>query len=182
MITEEELKKIKDAVEEFFQKMTIASFELGVHASSIPVDAHKKKLPGDEGIEQLKNDLGVEKNEDVVEIDIKNLVEPQMLIGQGGQTLVEIQRILRILLNKKLVKQFYVKLDINKYRAQKIEYLKNLAKELAGEAIATGQKKVLPPMSAYERRIVHSELAGRSDIFTESQGSGADRYVVISPR
>ena len=42
---------------------------------------------------------------DVVNLDIK-LEEPQILIGQGGQTLFEIQRLLRMILNKKSRKFF----------------------------------------------------------------------------
>jgi predicted RNA-binding protein Jag len=34
-------------------------------------------------------------------------------------------------------------------------------------------------MSAYERRVVHSELSQRTDVVTESQGEGFDRHIVI---
>jgi len=36
-------------------------------------------------------------------------------------------------------------------------------------------------MPAYERRIIHLELAGRTDITTESIGQEPDRCVVIKP-
>jgi spoIIIJ-associated protein len=36
-------------------------------------------------------------------------------------------------------------------------------------------------MSAYERRIIHLELAGRSDVTTESIGEEPERKVVIKP-
>jgi|SRR5581483_10947871 len=108
--------------------------------------------------------------------------EPQILIGQNGQTLIEIQRILRLILNKKLGEKFHVQLDVNEYRKKKIEHLKRLARDLADEAAFTQEKKVLYPMSAYERRIIHAALADRQDISTESQGEGLERYVVISPK
>ena len=115
---------------------------------------------------------------DVVSLDIK-LDEPQILIGQGGQTLFETQRLLRTILNKGIGNNFLFNLDINDYKKQKIEYLKSLAKSLADQASLTKEEKVLAPMSAYERRIVHAELAQRSDIITESQGEGPDRHIVI---
>ena len=118
---------------------------------------------------------------DVVNLDIK-LEEPQILIGQGGQTLFEIQRLLRTILNKKLQKVFYLNLDINDYKKKKIEYLKDLAKNLADQVSLTKEEKVLMPMSPYERRIIHAELSKRTDVATDSQGEGFDRHVVIKPK
>jgi len=37
------------------------------------------------------------------------------------------------------------------------------------------------PMSPYERRIVHMELAKNESVKTESIGDGEDRRVVIKP-
>ena len=110
-----------------------------------------------------------------------NVEEPQMLIGQNGQTLFELQRLLMIMATKKLQKDFYIDLDINDYKKKKIEYVKNTANDLADEVVKTKEEKILPPMPSYERRIVHSELALRGDVVTESQGEGENRYVVIKP-
>jgi spoIIIJ-associated protein len=74
---------------------------------------------------------------------------------------------------------FYFNLDINDYKKQKIEYLKNTAKSLADQVVQTKEDKVLLPMSSYERRIIHAELAQRTDVITESQGEGLDRHIVI---
>ena len=87
-----------------------------------------------------------------------------------------------MILNKKLQKNIYFKLDINNYQKNKIEYLKKLAKESAEEVILTKKSKVLPPMSSYERRIIHTELAERQDIITESQGDGPDKNITIRLR
>lgn len=147
---------IKKSVEEFFEKMTVtvSSMEAGCLSAE---------------------------DKDIVNLNIK-LDEPQILIGQGGQTLFEIQRLLKTILNKKIKKIFYLNLDINDYKKQKVEYLKDLAKSVADQAILTKEEKTLMPMSSYERRIVHSELAQREDVVTESQGEGFDRHVVIKPR
>ena len=63
-----------------------------------------------------------------------------------------------------------------------MEYLKDMAKNLADQVSLTKEEKILPPMSAYERRIIHAELAQRTDVITESQGDGFDRHVVIKPK
>ena len=153
---QDKLDVIEKTAEEFFNKMTVVFSTIEAGSS-----------------EDIKED-GVE----VVDLNIK-LEEPQILIGQGGQTLFEIQRLLRMVLNKKLENVFFLNLDINGYKKQKVEYLKDLAKELANQVTTTKQEKVLLPMSSYERRIIHAELAQRTDITTESQGEGFDRHIVI---
>ncbi|MCX6718220.1 MAG: hypothetical protein NTY81_01260 [Candidatus Staskawiczbacteria bacterium] len=157
MLEQKDIDKIKKTAEEFFEKMTAEI--LNVETSLSLTDT----------------------NSDVVDLYIK-MNDPQILIGQQGQTLFEIQRLLRTILNKKLQKVFYLNLDINDYKKKKIEYLKDLAKELADQVSLNKQEKVLLPMSSYERRIVHAELSQRTDVITESQGDGFDRHIVIKPR
>jgi len=56
-----------------------------------------------------------------------------------------------------------------------------LAKAAARKSLAEKKEISLPPMNAYERRIVHLELSSRPDIKTESIGEGRERYIVIRP-
>ena len=77
--------------------------------------------------------------------------------------------------------QFYIDLDIQNYKKKKAEYLKELARSLADEVSLTKKEKNLDPMPAYERRIIHLELAERKDISTESIGEEPERKIVIRP-
>ena len=165
MLEKKEISKIKEITEEFFEKMTTPTSSVEISLSS------------------EKNDSGEAPSEDrdVVDLNIQT-EEPQILIGQQGQTLFEIQRILRTILNKKLQKVFYLNLDIDGYKKKKVDYLKDSVKVSADQVSLTKEEKSLPPMSAYERRIVHAELSQRSDVVTESQGEGADRHIVIKPK
>lgn len=117
----------------------------------------------------------------IFEVKVK-IDEPQILIGEKGQTLNEIQRVLARILNKNREKIIRFSLDINDYKKKKNNYLKNLARELANEAVLTKEEKVLSPMPAYERRIIHLELSQRNDVITESRGEEPKRRVVIKPR
>jgi len=56
-----------------------------------------------------------------------------------------------------------------------------MARGLADEVVLTKKEKILPAMPAYERRIIHLELASRSDVTTESIGKEPDRQIVIRP-
>ncbi len=107
--------------------------------------------------------------------------EPKLLIGQNGQTLNEIQHLLKTILKRKVPGDFYINLDINDYKKKKTEYLKETAKSLADQVALTKEEKMLVSMPAYERRIIHLELAERADITTESIGREPERRVVIRP-
>ena len=167
MIDQNDIEIIKNITEEFFQKMT-----------TTPLLIKAVKAITENKEEQSNSN---EKINDIVDLDI-TLEEPQILIGEKGQTLFEIQRLLRAMATKKIQKIFYLNLDINKYKQSKIEYLKRISKELADEVSLTKEEKVLFPMPAYERRVIHAELIKRADVVTESRGEGIERYIVIKPR
>ncbi len=147
------LEKIKKEIEEFFKKMT---FEAEIQSLS-------KEGP------TLTLSLKTE--------------EPQILIGEKGETLLEIQHLLKLILRRKIniEEAFYVDLDISDYKKKKIAYLKEMARAFAEEVILTKKEKILPPMSSYERRIIHLELADNPNVTTESIGQEPERKVVISP-
>lgn len=168
MLEQGQLNKIKEAVEEFFEKMTISVSDIQITEVGEKNDSQTE--PSADG-----------KAREVINIEV-NLEEPQILIGQGGQTLFEIQRLLGMVLNKKMQNVFYLSLDINDYKKKKVDYLKTMAKDLADQVTENKVEKILPPMSSYERRIIHAELAQRDDVATESRGDGYDRHIVIRPK
>jgi len=152
MISTENLRKIQEIVREFFKKTT---FEIEIEFPPLQDQTFPIKIKTE---------------------------EPQILIGERGQTLVEVQHLLKAILRKQ-VPEFsgYIDLDINDYKKKKIEYLKELAHSVADEVALTKKEKVLAPMQAYERRIIHLELAGRDDVTTESIGRAPERKIIVRP-
>ncbi len=71
--------------------------------------------------------------------------------------------------------------DVNNYRRERERIILDLARAAAKKVQMTKQEVSLPAMNAYERRLVHTELATRPDVKTESTGAGKERYVVIRP-
>ena len=151
MITKQDSEKIKKIVEEFTEKMTF----------SVQVEMGQPQ-------------------EDTIPVNLK-LEEPSVLIGDRGQTLADIQHLLKMIIRKKIEAPIYIDLDIQDYKKKKEEYLKDMARSFADEVILNKKEKTLDPMSAYERRIIHMALAEREGIITESIGEGDNRRIIIKP-
>ena len=85
------------------------------------------------------------------------------------------------LMAKKKEGEPVVFIDINNYRKEREGIILEIARGAARKAVATKEEITLPTMNAYERRLIHVELASRPDIKTESVGEGKNRYVVVKP-
>jgi len=72
-------------------------------------------------------------------------------------------------------------IDINNYRREREGLILELARAAARKSVAEKKEIPLPPMNAYERRLIHLELAQRPDLKTESIGEYKNRYVIIKP-
>ena len=72
-----------------------------------------------------------------------------------------------------------VTVDIEGYRAKREETLRALARRKAAQALKNNRSVMLEPMSAYERRIIHSEVQGIEGVSTNSVGSDSNRKIVI---
>lgn len=104
-----------------------------------------------------------------------------LVIGQRGEILAAWEEILQKRLSLLTDERKRVIVDVNNYRFQHEERLKEVARHAAKKAVVTKQFVKLPPMTAYERRVIHAELAVRPDIHTESEGEPPNRCVVVKP-
>jgi len=135
------------------------------------------KAVGDEGTVNIIES----KNGGDILVDL-NLSDPQFLIGPKGMYLEAFERLLRVMVRRQSSEEIFLSIDINNYRKRRIEFLKTLAQEI-GNQVALSKKPVsLEPMSAFERRIVHSEIAGRDGLISESVGEDPERWVIIKSR
>ncbi|MDO8470199.1 MAG: R3H domain-containing nucleic acid-binding protein [bacterium] len=75
-------------------------------------------------------------------------------------------------------KQSFV-IDLNYYRKERERLIAELARAAAKRATMTKEDVELPPMNAYERRLVHVEIAAHPTLKTESAGEGKERRVVV---
>jgi spoIIIJ-associated protein len=69
--------------------------------------------------------------------------------------------------------------DLNHYRKERERLIVDLAKAAAHRAMVTKEDVELPPMNAYERRLVHVEIQSNPELRTESVGLGKARRTFI---
>lgn len=102
-----------------------------------------------------------------------------VLIGRRAETLNALQYILALIVSKEANRWAQVIVDVEGYRARRERQLRQLARRMAEQAVRTGKRQLLEPMSAAERRIVHLELRGHESVTTESIGDEPNRKVSI---
>jgi len=104
------------------------------------------------------------------------------LIGRRGETLENIQYLLRLMINQKIHQWKNIIVDVEHYKERRVNQLSQLAERMADQVARSGRSISLEPMPANERRIVHMVLRNHPDVFTESYGEGPRRKVHIVAR
>lgn len=120
-------------------------------------------------------------------VEIKNnILEVNMngnnigfLIGYRGETLNSFQTILASVVNNNFKTRAKVRLDIGGYKEKRKKSLEDLAVKVSKTVLKTGKTIKLEPMSAYERKIIHSKLQDNDKITTYSVGEEPHRRIVI---
>ena len=103
-----------------------------------------------------------------------------ILIGYRGETLNAMQTILSNIANRNFNNKIRIVLNIENYREKREKVLEELAQKVSKTVLKTGKSVTLEPMSAYERKIIHSKLQDNNKVETYSIGEGDNRRVVIS--
>jgi len=105
-----------------------------------------------------------------------------LMIGPKGGTLQSIQEIARTAVQQEADGNLEgrVHVDIGSYRAKRREALTEFAVRLADDVKESGNKKVLQPMSASDRKVIHDALTDIEGVVTTSEGREPSRYIEIS--
>jgi spoIIIJ-associated protein len=162
---------------------------LGIGASEAIVKVIYQLTPADKAEEFIKNVLKNMKLEatttTVVESDGATITvageNMGLLIGRHGEVLDSIQYLATLAANKGLKNYYRITVDIEGYREKRREALKQLARKVAEKAVKYDRSFALEPMSAYERRIIHTEVQTIKGVSIYSVGTDAERKVIICP-
>jgi spoIIIJ-associated protein len=103
-----------------------------------------------------------------------------LLIGRHGQTIDAIQYLCNAILTREGAGVSVV-VDAAGYRARREATLSSLATSAAEQALRTGERVELEPMTAVERKIVHVSLQDFAGVETTSEGTEPNRFVVVLP-
>ena len=195
-------KTVEEAIEEGLKELGVTAEQaeikiieeakkgfLGINSKKAEVEINAKKTDGERVkafLEGLFPIMKVNAKCNLLEEDDKIVVEvvaerSQQVIGYRGETLDALQTLAGAVANIGREDYRRVVVDCENYREKREDTLKSLAEKLADRAVREGRKVILEPMAPYERRIIHSALADRKDVTTESKGKEPNRHVVIVP-
>ena len=103
-----------------------------------------------------------------------------LLIGKHGQTIDALQYVANAALSRGGTTGKPVTVDAAGYRDRRRATLEGIALRGADRA-ARGERVLLEPMTAAERKIVHERLKEHDGVETASEGTEPNRYVVVFP-
>lgn len=107
--------------------------------------------------------------------------ESPLLIGNQGANLAALSHLVRKIIERRLgeaAKHGFI-LDVDNYQGKRIAELKDLAQEAAERVRHFKIDEELDPMPPYERMIIHTVLAEKENIKTESIGEGKTRRIIV---
>jgi len=105
-----------------------------------------------------------------------------IIIGRHGATLDSLQYLVNIVANQDKSEE-YVRLfvDAGGYRQRHKDSIYRMAERAAERAVRTRRSIALEPMSAADRKLVHTHLQEREDVTTTSEGVDPNRKVIVIP-
>ncbi len=128
----------------------------------------------------LRASVDIEESEDEIVATV-NGDDLGILIGKHGATIDALQHLaLRVAFRGGSAdKQVIV--DAAGYRERRESALRRSADRAVSDALDFGRPVEMEPMTASERRLVHTYLRDRTDVQTHSEGDEPERRLVVSP-
>lgn len=125
----------------------------------------------------LKCDVSIEDFCINVKIDGENI---NNLIGYRGATINALQTLASAVANKNSKSKIMVIVDVGNYKEKRVQTLEELADKMAQRVIRTNKSITLDPMTAYERKVIHTKLQSSDKVKTFSKGEEPHRRIVIA--
>lgn len=161
-----------------------ADVQIDVEAQREAVEGFLVELLAAYGTPEAKVTVIIEDEEDPT-IDAK--VDGDglgLLVGPKGHTLQAVHELVRSMVQRRFVGESHarIRVDVAGYRQRRREALERFTRTVADEVISSGRAKVLDPMNASDRKVVHDAVNDLDGVQTISEGIEPDRRVIIQPR
>lgn len=133
------------------------------------------------GLENPTIEISEQDSENYLSISCEE--DYSIIIGRRGETLDSIQYLVRLIANRGVGEDEYVRISLNigNYRQKRENTLKEIARKSALRVIKYNRNVSLEPMNPFERRIIHTVVAEMKGVSSHSVGADADRRVIITP-
>jgi spoIIIJ-associated protein len=160
-----------------------SDWEEGGSAADLPEEAAERVRAV---VARVTQALGLRASVEVVETEDEiaatvNGEDLGLLIGKHGSTIDALQHLAARIAFRGEGHRKSVTIDAAGYRERREAALQRAADQAVDDALSYGRPVELEPMSAAERRIVHTYLRDRSEVATHSEGDEPDRRLVVSP-
>ena len=107
--------------------------------------------------------------------------ESDRLVGKDGEVLDALQELARLVVMTETGHRSRLMVDVAGYRARRRAELVAMAKDAIAEVQESGEPVRMAALNAYERKIVHDEVA-TAGLLSESEGEPPNRRVVVSAK
>jgi spoIIIJ-associated protein len=131
---------------------------------------------------QLEADIGITRvDEDILELQL-NGPDLGTLIGPKGSILLALQDLTRTVVQRKTgASNGRLMVDVAGYRQRRKQALERFSLDLAEQVLTTQTRRVLEPMIAADRKIVHDTVQRVDGVTSVSEGEDPQRRVIILP-
>jgi spoIIIJ-associated protein len=162
---------------------TVSVADIGDAPSTAREDESELETRMRELVETVVGAMGLVARVDVHETDEQVLLtctgdDLGLLIGKHGQTIDALQYVANAASFRSGAGK-PVTIDAAGYRDRRRATLEGIALRAADQA-AAGERVLLEPMTAVERKVVHERLKEVAGVETSSEGTEPNRYVVVS--
>ena len=153
-------------------------------ASKEEIELGKEKVTKflDEFVKLFGNtEYTINENEGMLQIEFTG-ENASKLIGYRGDTINAMQNVLFAIANTENNTKVKISINIENYREKREKTLNNLARKIENQVKKTGRRVVLEPMTAYDRKILHTALQNSNSVTTYSIGEEPRRKLVVETK
>jgi len=125
-------------------------------------------------------EIDVENDRAAVEILAEDPAALRHLAGKQGEVLEALQELTRLAVQTRTGERSRLMLDVAGYRSARRTELVALAASAIATVQETGKELALDPLNAFERKVVHDQVAA-AGLTSDSRGVEPQRYVVVLP-
>jgi len=142
----------------------------------------KEVIEGMFGSWPVKVNVEVSQEDEFVMVDLTTSNDA-LFVQPKADPLLALQHLVRLMVRRKFPEELvHLTINIGDFHQRQRDALKKVAQDAMGQAKRGGAPVYLPPMSSFERRIVHMVVAEDPEVVSESTGVGPGRRVVVKPR